>query len=87
MSLMKSSNSKYEELDMDKTQIPKVDGDQNVSKEKLERMRFRMNKKKNLLYPEDTFKVNWDLFITLILLISCITTPFRIAFGDLKEPI
>ena len=39
------------------------------------------------MYPEDPGKVNWDLFITIILLISCITTPFRIAFGGIEDPL
>ena len=39
-----------------------------------------------ILYPEDVTKTNWDLFITLILLISCIITPLRIAFGEDPEP-
>ena len=51
-------------------------------------MRERKNKKKWLLYPEDPYKTYWDLFITIILLISCLTTPFRIAFGeDIEDPI
>ena len=60
------------------------DGD-NVSKEKLDRMRYRQNKKPFLFYPEDQNKVYWDLFITMILLLSCIVTPWRIAFADLKK--
>lgn len=58
-----------------------------ASKEKQERMRHRKHKKKCMLYPEDTQKVRWDLFITLILFISCINTPYRIAFGELKDPL
>lgn len=50
-------------------------------------MRYRNNKKKFLLYPEDQPKVYWDLFITSILLISCLITPFRIAFGEIDEPL
>ena len=45
-------------------------------------MRFRSDKKQCILYPEDTQKTYWDIFITLILLISCIITPWRIAFGE-----
>ena len=39
-----------------------------------------------MFYPEDQFKTYWDLFITFILLISCLITPWRIAFGELEEP-
>jgi hypothetical protein len=48
-------------------------------------MRYRQNKKPYLFYPEDQYKVYWDLFITMILLISCLITPWRIAFADLKK--
>ena len=50
-------------------------------------MKNRKEKKFGILYPEDHGKVNWDLFITLILLISCVITPLRIAFGESEEPI
>ena len=50
-------------------------------------MRARDHKVPCLLYPEDPAKENWDLFITLILLISCALTPYRIAFGEIEEPI
>ena len=54
-------------------------------------MRFRKVKNGKLLfYPEDQYKIMWDLFITLILMISCIITPYNIAFSsdqDGKEPI
>ena len=54
---------------------------------KLERMRHRTSKINSLFYPEDQFKIIWDLFITLVLLISCVTTPYRIAFGEVVEPV
>ena len=56
-------------------------------RERVERMRFRKHKKGSwLLYPEDQNKVSWDLFITFILMISCILTPYNIAFID-DEPL
>lgn len=54
-------------------------------KGKNDRMRFRQKKNASLFYPEDQSKVSWDLFITLILLISCILTPYRIAFSNSDE--
>ena len=42
----------------------------------------RKEKKMLLLYPEDPIKKYWDFYITIILLVSCITTPLRIALGD-----
>ena len=50
-------------------------------------MRHRKDKKKYLLYPEDQKKVKWDLFITVVLLVSCMLTPYNIAFGDIIEPL
>ena len=35
-----------------------------------------------LFGPDSTFKSNWDLFITIILIFSCMLTPYRIAFVD-----
>lgn len=42
----------------------------------------RKNKKMLLLYPEDPIKKYWDFYITIILLISCVITPLRIAQAD-----
>lgn len=43
-------------------------------------MKIRQYRKPYLFYPEDLFIVNWELFITLILLYTCAATPIRIAF-------
>lgn len=43
-----------------------------------------MSKRENrvilMFYPEDDFKANWDLLLTLLLVITCILTPYTIAF-------
>jgi hypothetical protein len=57
------------------------------NKAKIERMRHRSDKKSCILYPEDQSKTYWDIFITLILLITCLLTPWRIAFGEEQDPI
>ena len=63
--------------------IPMNNKNTNIhNKEKNDRMRFRLKKNETLFYPEDQSKVSWDLFITLILLISRILTPYRIAFSE-----
>lgn len=59
----------------------------NMDPRKQLRMRHRNNKRLYLFYPEDSPKQYWDLFITLILLISCIIVPYRIAFGEIEEPL
>lgn len=41
-----------------------------------------------LFEPDSVFKSNWDLFISVVLIISCLITPYRMAFVDeekLKE--
>lgn len=48
-------------------------------------MIFRQNKKKWLIYPEDPSKQWWDLFVTIVLLISCIEAPLDVAFAS-DEP-
>jgi hypothetical protein len=50
--------------------------------EKKARMRHRKNKKFCLFYPEDNLKTNWDLFITIVLIFTCIETPWRISFVE-----
>jgi len=36
-----------------------------------------------MFYPEDQRKTNWDLFITIILIFTCLSTPYLISFeGD-----
>ena len=52
------------------------------NKQKIMRMYERKNKKMLLLYPEDPVKKYWDFYITIILLISCVITPLRIALGE-----
>ena len=42
----------------------------------------RTDRKQYLFYPEDTNKANWDLFITVVLIYTCVATPARIAFSD-----
>ena len=43
-------------------------------------MRFRANKKRCMMYPEDPFNDTWNVFITCVLLFTSLVTPFRIAF-------
>lgn len=57
-------------------------GDTDAEAELIIRMTKRKNRKKCILYPEDKLKNTWDLLMTLILLITCIETPYDIAFTD-----
>ena len=31
--------------------------------------------------------MNWDLFMTVVLIITCMVTPLRLAFGEAEEPL
>jgi hypothetical protein len=43
-----------------------------ISKERFYKMTRRMNKVPYLIYPENKWKGIWDLFMTLVLVITCI---------------
>ena len=58
------------------------DYDDDIPKQIKRKKRRRENRKACMLYPEDDFKNNWDLFITMILILTCIVTPVRIAFYE-----
>lgn len=33
-----------------------------------------------MIYPEDSFKFNWDTFMSLVLMFTCLITPYNMAF-------
>ena len=35
-----------------------------------------------MCYPSDNSKINWDIFMTFVLLLTCVLTPLHIAFSD-----
>ena len=45
-------------------------------------MRDRPNRKKHMFYPEDKIKINWDLLIAFVLIITCSVTPVTLAFYE-----
>ena len=49
-------------------------------KEKEEVEREIANQKSYIFYPTQPFKANWDLLITLVLVFTCLVTPFIVAF-------
>lgn len=58
---------------------------QGVSEENVERMTSMGSEKCLLIYPENNrFKAWWDLFMTLILLTTCILTPYSVSFSGLN---
>ena len=43
-----------------------------ISKERFDRMTRRENRNTTIIYPENKAKGIWDLFMTLVLVITCI---------------
>lgn len=72
----------------DEQALPKVNLP-NESTPNDQKMFNRMTKRKNrqmfIFYPEDKCKSWWNIFMTLILLSVCVTTPLDIAFADINE--
>ena len=66
------------------SEFPKFAGLQDRQKSKVMRMMNRVDKVKFIIYPQDSLKEYWDLYITIILLITCMLTPYNIAFGSLN---
>lgn len=68
-----------------RSDLPQIPQDMRKDKAKIARMTHRESTKDYLFYPQDPFKENWDLFITVILFVTCVLTPYRIAFSGLNE--
>ena len=43
-------------------------------------MKTKENLKRFMIYPEEKFKKYWDLYITIVLVFSCIEIPYNLAF-------
>ena len=48
-------------------------------------MTKRKNSKWGLFYPENGKKQAWDLFINLVLILTCVLSPYWIAFDGGEE--
>jgi hypothetical protein len=38
-----------------------------------------------IIYPNDSIKIWWDVLISIVLLASCLTTPYNLAFSEMEE--
>ena len=38
-----------------------------------------------MMYPDQNSKIFWDLFVSIILLLSCLITPFDLAFPQIAD--
>lgn len=70
----------YEDM-FDNEDVPHYHHKKGEDEKMLMRM-ARKNRKTCIVYPEDPLKSYWDMLITLILMITCITTPMDIAFSE-----
>ena len=66
---------------MDETKAGKM----GIDKKHYQRMTKRMGEKAFIIYPENKTKSLWDLFMTIILILTCIMTPLNIAFNDIDN--
>lgn len=53
-----------------------------LDKSRQKRMLERKNRRKFILYPENSFRAFWELMMTVCLLISCFQAPLEIAFTE-----
>ena len=51
----------------------------------MNKPKIEIIKKCYMLYPDEIFKITWELIISLILLISVFLTPYQLAFPDLED--
>lgn len=38
-----------------------------------------------MIYPNNALKNNWDMIITMVLIFTCMVTPYRIAFVEVDD--
>ena len=83
---MRKSDKMEIDDDLGEEALPSLSGVNldKVSEEKIRKMTEREHRVEGILYPEDLIKTRWDVFLTLILIATCLITPYRIAFGPEK---
>ena len=74
--------------DGEKKQVDEIDHDaENMILLGIRAPKFVKERKRCILYPDDTFYIYWDMFMSFILLISCLITPLNFAFSRELEAI
>jgi hypothetical protein len=56
-----------------------------IDKKHFNRMTKRDYYKDFIIYPENRQKGAWDLFMTFVLIFTCVMTPLSIAFNDVDD--
>jgi hypothetical protein len=59
-------------------------GEQQIEKIDIDKLALG-KRKKFILYPDEYFKLRWDIFVAILLIISVIVTPLDIAFPRISE--
>tara|TARA_B110000285_G_C15000451_1_gene551158 strand:- start:293 stop:625 length:333 start_codon:yes stop_codon:yes gene_type:complete len=77
---MDSEINKDYENDVIADDLPQAKSIKKKNNEKYKRMVHREVRKPWMFYPEDGSKANWDLFMTIVLVYTCVATPAQIAF-------
>lgn len=47
--------------------------------------KLKDKRKKTVFYPDNDKKEAWDLFMAIILVLTCILTPYNIAFNAVED--
>ena len=53
-----------------------------IDKRKLGRIYRGIHSKSWIMYPDDRFRSNWDLVITLLIIMTCGIGPYTLAFQN-----
>jgi len=59
-----------------------IDNVKSEKKKKILKRMMRQDSKPCLIYPENKYKDNWDMFMALVLITTCMISPVRIAFNN-----
>jgi len=51
----------------------------------LAQPKIKISRKNFIIYPNDIKKICWEVLISIILLCSCFTTPYNLAFPQLED--
>ena len=64
------------------TGIPNTKSSKSEKKKNILSRMLRKDGKLCLIYPENKYKDNWDMFMAIVLITTCMIAPVRIAFHE-----
>ena len=77
----KSSEHDHDKITFGGHDVPVISNKNKLSDKEAHRS-HRHHKKLLIIYPEDTWKNKWDILISVVLIISCLSTPIELAFYE-----